>query len=136
MSFGVLTAIGTPIDTHLKDQAARLGTDELPYVRAVPLHGLFACQALWLSLSLSAANRPFRPRVIALRAPQSCELNPGVCSRLDAQILSGCDAFLRTALATPGLFRQDAEAAEMLAVLRHQIEIAQGRAPADSPVAS
>lgn len=38
-------------------------------------------------------------------------------------VLTGCDAFLRTALATPGLFRQEIEPSE-LASLRSRVEAA------------
>ena len=39
------------------------------------------------------------------------------------QVLGGCDAFLRTALATPGLFRQEVEVQELNA-LRTRVEAA------------
>ena len=39
------------------------------------------------------------------------------------QVLSGCDAFLRKGLATPGLFRQEAEPQE-IAALRARVEAA------------
>ena len=40
---------------------------------------------------------------------------------LCAQVLSGCDTFLRTALSTPGLFRQEVEPSE-LSMLRTRVE--------------
>ena len=34
MSYGVSPCIGTPLDAHLSDQLAKIGTDHVPYVRA------------------------------------------------------------------------------------------------------
>ena len=82
--FGSLAAIGTPLDQHLADLNARLGTDDVPYVRS-PIKSFIVNR-------LYSHHQTFSVR---------------------AQVLSGCDAFLRTALATPGIFRQDAEASEL-----------------------
>ena len=92
--FGSLAAIGTPLDQHLADLNARLGTDDVPYVRS-PIKSFIVNR-------LYSHHQPFSVR---------------------AQVLSGCDAFLRTALATPGIFRQDAEASE-LQTLRSRVEAA------------